>query len=241
MKKISKIILATIAGLVLVMLAGFYGYKTYYNMQEIPRVVTLDSTNTLHVIGPILPENDPETALLMTTEYYNWNQIADTRKHVKKLRKLIQDGYDIVNIVIHSPGGRLDIGRPLVRMIREAKAYDIEVNCFVDGVAASMALIILSECSNRYGTFGSHVLWHSVSRAGMFRINEFNGQKLVNALILLNEEQWKTTRVHFLPWYFSEHFFQESLLPVTEIEREGFGYLRVIQRLDVKVGNKKGR
>jgi hypothetical protein len=96
-----------------------------------------------------------------------------------------------------------------------------------------MALIIFSECDNRYATFGSKIMWHSIAISGNLRLNVFKTSELLDYMLIKNEEAWASTRNHFYPWYFKEHFIKESILNVGEVERKGIGYLRVITELKI--------
>lgn len=161
------------------------------------------------------------------------------RPQAIKLNKLVRAGHKEIFIIIDSGGGSLQAGSILVDRIKAAKYRGVTVNCIVDGMAASMALILMSHCSERYGMFGSYIMWHSAAYGGLMNINDRAATKLLEELAMINDTIWSETRVYFWPWYFREHYKNETLLPVTEIERNSFGFLKVLNRIIiVKPDNK---
>lgn len=67
-----------------------------------------------------------------------------------------------VTIIINSPGGSVIAGMAFINRMQAVKALDIEINCYVLDVAASMAFQILTQCTNRYTLPTSFLLWHGV-------------------------------------------------------------------------------
>lgn len=67
-----------------------------------------------------------------------------------------------VTIVINSPGGGVVAGMRFVNRMQTVRALDIDINCYVLDVAASMAFQILTQCTNRYALPNSFLLWHGV-------------------------------------------------------------------------------
>lgn len=67
-----------------------------------------------------------------------------------------------ITILINSPGGSVIAGMAFINRMQAVKALDIEINCYVLDVAASMAFQILTQCTNRYTLPTSFLLWHGV-------------------------------------------------------------------------------
>jgi len=67
-----------------------------------------------------------------------------------------------ITIIINSPGGSVVPGLFVVSAIRVAIERGVEVRCVVPAMAASMAMIILDNCSSRYVLANSLMLWHSI-------------------------------------------------------------------------------
>lgn len=67
-----------------------------------------------------------------------------------------------VTIVINSPGGGVIAGSSFINSMQTIREMDIEINCYVLDMAASMAFQILTQCSNRYALPTSYLLWHGV-------------------------------------------------------------------------------
>ena len=66
-----------------------------------------------------------------------------------------------VSLIIDSPGGSIIAGNLIINAVDNLKSKGIQVNCYVTGMAASMAFQILLHCSNRYALPYSMFLWHS--------------------------------------------------------------------------------
>jgi ATP-dependent protease ClpP protease subunit len=217
-----SIVLIVLANVSLLPLLVIGAIRWHHLRQPVPITYDVSKLPTIAIKGPINPLLDSKTA---------------------KLKKLVKAGAKEVVILIDSPGGTLRDGQHFIDMMHDAQQYGTKFTCIVDGKAMSMALIIFSECDIRYATFGSKLMWHSIALAGFMRINEMEANRLLLMMLVKNDEVWSNTRIHFLPWYFSEHFIAESVLSASELERTGIRYLRVIQnvKLKAKPKRKKGK
>lgn len=90
----------------------------------------------------------------------NISTVVDAVKRLKKTKNNIV-------MLIDSPGGGVFAGNGLIREMQAAKAGGVNFECYVDGMAASMAFQILAFCDDRYVMEHSLLLWHPV------RINVF--------------------------------------------------------------------
>lgn len=157
---------------------------------------------------------------------------ANIVKAKKKLVNLVRGGAGEVHIKINSGGGLMDPGMKFVHTMRAAQYVGVRFICVVDGRAMSMALIIFSECDERYATFGSEIMWHSIAMIGRMHINDAKAREMLSFFEIKNEEVWAKTRNHFWPWYFTKHFRAETKLDVSVVEKESFGYLKVIRNTE---------
>jgi ATP-dependent protease ClpP protease subunit len=201
------------------MYAVVTGTQAYLNSEEAPTTLEIPANtivieHTIAVDGIIPP---PYT---------------DISKRAQELVDQVKAGQKEIFIGINSGGGMLNPGMAFVRVMRAARHMGVTLTCVIDGIAMSMALIIFSECDNRYATFGSKVMWHSMAMSGVFKLNEKKALDLLTMMQIKNEKIWANTRIYFWPWYFSEHFVKETHLGVSEVQRKSFGYLQVIR--DVK-------
>ena len=67
-----------------------------------------------------------------------------------------------IDIVIDSPGGSVFAGFQFVNAMEEVKGMGVQIRCFVNGIAASMAFQIFVHCSERHALGRSFLLWHGV-------------------------------------------------------------------------------
>lgn len=217
---------------------SIYSYKLYYLNKDVPSSIELQeaSDNIIQVDGAIMKASSfslkraasPLPASILA-RYKSLHMPAKT----SQLLHMIKEGKKQIYIRIDSPGGRLDVGQEFIDAIHVAQNRGVKVTCIVDGLAASMATIILSECDERLATVDSRIMWHSILVGGRMRLNVYSTSKLLKFMIAKNEEVWANTRIHFWPWYFIENFELERLIPAVEVESEGIGYLRVINKLSI--------
>lgn len=67
-------------------------------------------------------------------------------------------------VVIRSPGGSISDGMQMIGAIRALKAQTgLKTTCIVDGMAASMAAIVMSYCNETYATAYSLILFHQAA------------------------------------------------------------------------------
>lgn len=67
-----------------------------------------------------------------------------------------------ITIVMDSPGGEVVSGMAFISSMRAARARGLKINCYVTGLSASMAFLILTECDSRSALETSFLLWHGV-------------------------------------------------------------------------------
>jgi len=213
------------AALIGLLVSLIFIYKTMKMYQPVPEVVMFDKEKTINIEGFITQDN---------INPFNSKVLADMKQHTRTLIDQVRDGAEVITIRINSGGGLLEAGFGFVTVMRAARFMGVKLTCVVDGIAMSMALIIFSECTTRYATFGSKVMWHSLAHGYAGKMNEQIASKLLQAILVKNEQIWANTRIHFWPSYFIEHFVKETHIDVTEIEQESFWYLRVIKKLELQ-------
>lgn len=205
-----------IAGILGITLAaiwiGTLGVKYLYLIKPVPSYMQSKISQTIDVEGHV-----DDTMPLRT----------------QRLLQMIKNGEDHIYIRINSPGGFMKEGMEFVSVMREGQSLGVAFTCVVDGDAMSMALIIFSECDNRYAVIGSRLMWHSMGIMLMQHVNQDSVSGLLNFMTIKNEEIWAPTRIHFMPWYFIEHFSKETIHSATDLEQNGFRYLRVIRNYEV--------
>ena len=88
-----------------------------------------------------------------------------------------------VIIIIDSPGGSVFAGLEIIKAI---KHYPEPVMCVVDGIAASMAAVILESCDGRAATIYSVVMLHGGSTQLDERVNEHELKEATQVLDVVN-------------------------------------------------------
>lgn len=79
---------------------------------------------------------------------------------------------DVWDIKIDSPGGYVEVGKDIVKQITVAKQRGVAVSCSVGKMAASMAFVIFTSCSERRITKSGKLLTHSIATTlpGLFGV-----------------------------------------------------------------------
>lgn len=211
-------------------LISINSYNVYYYFKPAPLNLVIPQSKLIDIKGTI--------ATQYYASLYDIAEVADMPAKTKQLLKMVRRGSNHIYIRIESGGGLVDVGSEFISVMNAAQQQGVHFTCIVDDYAMSMALIIFSECDTRYAVFGSRLMWHSISTSGRFTLNQFKTSELLSFMLAKNEEMWASTRIHFYPWYFVEHFKNETIIRASELEREGIGYLRVINDITV-VKNKK--
>jgi ATP-dependent protease ClpP protease subunit len=83
-----------------------------------------------------------------------------TKKFEKFMTAAIEAKADMVLLEINTPGGSMDDGHEMVRVIERSP---LQVVCVVDGKAASMGMYIFQSCDQRVMTKRSMLMIHQVS------------------------------------------------------------------------------
>lgn len=138
-----------------------------------------------------------------------------------------------VDLVINSPGGSVSAGMQIIQSIRRAQSRGLVVRCAVTRGAASMALIILSACSERYAFRYSELQFHNVV---VMPRQPVNIPELVRYLDMLTLDE-----TAILPWFrasfgwdektFEHHYRNGTSFYAEELLRRSPGYLTIIDDL----------
>jgi len=220
------IILSTFGVVIIpaVYLAERYEHKATYLVND----KSVDDNNTLKF-------NKDATVWLkgpIMNKYAKSHEI-DLRNTLGLLQEMVKEGNKEVTLVINSGGGIVDHhSYALINYLKFLPTIGVRVNCVVDGFAASMALAVYTACSHRFATPKSAILWHSIARTGKMRVNAESINKLVDWVEAANSHLLADLKVFFYPWYFMEHFRKESALPVGEIVKHSFGFLRIVNAME---------
>lgn len=230
-----KKILASLVLLVAVLISGLYTYKANYLAAPVPDVLEVTEETVIVIDGAIFDKGLSSVygGEKRAAQMYGERKIVHMPDKTNQLIDLVRNGEKHITIQLNSGGGLMSVGMAFLAAMRGAQQQGVHVTCVVDRKAMSMALIIFSSCDTRYATFGSLVMWHSIAMQGLFRLNEQKTLELLDFMRAKNEEVWASTRIHFFPGYFVEHFVNETILDASEVEREGIGYLRVINQLKI--------
>jgi len=162
---------------------------------------------------------------------YSPSNHTDLKAMSTELNEVVRSGIKFVTIRINSVGGHLFPTVNFIRSMKSAQARGVTFICVVDGQASSAALMLLTACDERYALFGSTILWHSVGRFYMGKVDSINLAQMLRKYNRYNEKYWKDTREYFPDSYWRIHFIKETNLNVSEIQKINPDFLTVIGSL----------
>lgn len=114
--------------------------------------ITIEAgANQVELIGPV----NEKSVMKFVTAYQRYLQNEDVVT---------------IDVLINSPGGSVYHGTTVVDLMTMARARGVTTRCYVGGMAASMAFIILAHCDERYVLPHSKLLFHPIS---MFLMGNF--------------------------------------------------------------------
>lgn len=128
-------------------------------------------TSAKAVVAPV--------AVWVSGEINDENLVAPSRA----LRKSAEE----ITLWIDSPGGSVDSGFTFIDTMRAAQRRGVRITCVVDGMAASMAGVILEACDVRLMTRQSSLLFHTVSIGYTPGGNQWDVERLAEKLKELNK------------------------------------------------------
>ncbi len=96
-------------------------------------------------------------------------------------------------VYISSPGGYLDVGNIIIRMLEAEKASGTKLVCVVIGAASSAAFNLLSHCDVRLSTPGDHFVVHHAAVGGVDPDTRWTAKNLRNLADKLDEADEEAT------------------------------------------------
>jgi ATP-dependent protease ClpP protease subunit len=141
---VKRIAALAILALTLIVLGVMCGASL--NGARVVDLTDVEDTDLFHVKGTITPKTAKDLTL-----------------HIRAFLSA-EDRSDEYYLVIDSEGGSLFAGIIMLNRLRELRANDVKVHCYVVDEAMSMAYWLLSECDQRFTTAYAQLLWHPAYR-----------------------------------------------------------------------------
>lgn len=147
---------------------------------------------------------------------------SNMRAASEAVLKLTAAKQDTINILIDSPGGSVYAGWNFINVLKQAQASGVTVNCYVSGMAASMAFQILSFCDGRYTLPYSMLLWHPVRAGSRSGFTPREARHLARHLREVVQQLISELRSNFSisDKFFWHHYRQETLHLAKMLEGE---------------------
>ena len=104
-------------------------------------------------------------------------------KRFSQIIKDLESSHDVVNLRIHSPGGSVFEG---LAMFNTIKNSTLIVNAYIDGIAASMASVLVMACDKVYMAKNARMMLHQSKMGTMGTAAQF--RNYANLLDSINKE-----------------------------------------------------
>jgi ATP-dependent protease ClpP protease subunit len=108
-------------------------------------------------------------------------------KQADYLTALAKKSTKPVTLIINSPGGSVYAGLQFINAMIAVQSKGVEINCYVSGMAASMAFQILAFCDERYAMEYSMLLWHPPAYVGSMRVTPRKAGYLKSELVSIEQ------------------------------------------------------
>lgn len=130
-----------------------------------------------------------------------------------KLKVAKETHLDPVFVILNSPGGEVYVGAQFLSYLDAVKSRGVEVHCYVQGMAASMAYNILTQCDKRFGLESSLYLWHPPRVYGMqMALTPTSTKVLYEQLAVIDTTVWEQVKSSgFDAEFIKRHYDLETL------------------------------
>lgn len=151
-----------------------------------------------------------------------------------ELRALANKSKEPISIIINSPGGGVFAGLQFINAMVEAQSQGVVLNCYVPGMAASMALQLFVFCNNRYAYKYSLLLWHAPAVMGLMKVTATSAAELQESLTALEEILVPPLQraLQLNPEVFFYHYDQETLWTAESLVAVSPKFLTLVDEMD---------
>jgi ATP-dependent Clp protease protease subunit len=153
-----------------------------------------------------------------------------------QLYTLAEESKEPITIIINSPGGAVFAGLQFINAMELVKKRGVLLNCYVPGMAASMAFQILAHCDNRYALPYSLLLWHPVRIAGLMLLTPKRAENITESLkeierIMLPKllQELKISEKEF-----EFHYLKETMWTAIGLKRISPEFVTVVLDMPIK-------
>jgi ATP-dependent protease ClpP protease subunit len=189
--------------------------------------------------GPVIDMTGPRTLRVEGVILGNAIDLAH------KVERMSSDSSAPIDLLINSPGGSVEAGLQLVEAIHIAQGRGVTVRCAVSTLAASMAFIILNECSERYALSNSLLLFHPARAMLMFAVIKADDARKMsedleavdNFISEMLEEGMGIVTAQQKAWY-NYHFSRETLWTAARLSHEvpNSSWIMIVSDIKAKGG-----
>lgn len=130
---------------------------------------SIDMSRAITMIGPV-------------------DEVMEANVNIQLKIKPLKAGEDRI-LIIQSPGGRVDIGKNIIKELENEKRNHHKLVCIVNSFAHSMAFNIYSHCDYRIATKDAKMIAHMIALGGApDRLTAKNMRKYADYLDHMDEE-----------------------------------------------------
>lgn len=162
-----------------------------------------------------------------------------------KVERMSSESQEPIDLLINSPGGSVEAGLQLVEAMHIAQGRGVTIRCAVTTLAASMAFVILNECSERYALSNSLLLFHPARAMLMFAVIKADDARKMaedldfvdNLITDMLEEGMGIVTAQQKSWY-QYHFTKETLWTASHLSHEvpNSSWIAIVSDIKAKGG-----
>ena len=125
-----------------------------------------------------------------------------------------------INFMIDSGGGNYDNGaQSFLAWLDYLPSQDVTVNCVVSGMAASLALIVLSHCQNKFVVPTAMLMWHPARVSQLPWSNPAELRIIADRIEAESAALWAALSVAVEPEFWALNYKNETILPAIAVIR----------------------
>lgn len=150
-----------------------------------------------------------------------------------------------VTLIINSPGGAVYVGLQFINAMLAVQSKGVQLNCYVSGMAASMAFQILAFCDKRYAMQYSMLLWHPPAYVGQMRLTPKIADYVRTELISIEKtlvpkliEELGISKKTFV-----YHYYKETFWTATSLAKKAPDFIEIVASIPglAKVSTNRSR
>lgn len=158
-------------------------------------------------------------------------------KQANQLISLSTENKEPITLIINSPGGEVFSGFHFINAMEVVKSRGVRLDCYVTGMAASMAFQFLAHCDRRFALPFSLLLWHPVRIGIQGILTPASAEGLTKELKLIESAMLPPLMkaLDLDDSLFFEHYYRETFWTANSLMEISPNFLRIVRDIPVSL------